>query len=158
MADSEEARRGDSHDWNSLENYIFLHEKHLDEHALVLEGSSLEFREIATPNALYDVLVVEGIVLCSNGLHLEVNKLGDIDRSPARRVRMNLYSYNAWQPGGHNALRYDNQHRRSEDVYHRHLFDLATGRQIAFTTMPRHEFPVLHTILDELMDLFPPAS
>ena len=71
---------------------------------------------------------------------------------------MTLHSYNAWRPGGHNVLRYDNQHLGSENVYHRRFFDLNTGRQVQLTTMTRRQFPVLHQILDELMELIPPKS
>ena len=157
MANVETSGRGDPHDWNSLENYIFLHEKRLDEHSLVLDYQ-LEFLQFPVPDAVYDLIVVEGIVSCSNGLQLEVYKFGDLDRTAARRVRMAVYAYNAWEPGGHNVLRYDNQHRGTEDVYHRHLFDRDTGQLIQYKEMPRKDFPVMHDILNELMELIPPAS
>ena len=109
MADAQEPRRGDPHDWNSLANYVFLHEKHFEEHPLISPGSSLNIYLFPTPDALYDLIVVEGIISCINGLELEISKSGAVDRTAAQRVRMNLYSYNAWWPGGHNVLRYDNQ-------------------------------------------------
>ena len=64
-------------------------------------------------------------------------------------------AYNAYRPGGHNVLRYDNQHRGTENVYHRHQFDVDTGELVSFTTMPREDFPVMHQVLDELIQLVP---
>ncbi len=156
MADAQADRGGDPHHWNPLENYIYLHHLHLDEHPLVdRQASNLTFIVIPTPRALHDVIVVEGLIICRNNLQLDINKSGDVERSAARRVRMNLYSYNAYRPGSHNVLRYDNQHRGSEDVYHRHQFKPDTGDLVEFTTMSREEFPVMHQILDELMALVP---
>lgn len=156
MADTEKTRRKDPHDWNPLANYRFLHEKHLQEHPLVLPESRLNTFVVRTPEAPYDVIVVEGLVLCSNGIHMYVYKVGDTHRSPAHRVRMNIYRYNAWFPGGHNVLRYDNMHRGNENVYHRHSFDPATGEEVEYREMAREDFPVMHQILDELFELFPP--
>ena len=156
MANAQAHRRGDPHDWNSIENYVYLHLLHLDEHPLVEQGvSSLRFIPIHTPQAPYDILVVEGLIVCRNGLRLEISKSGDMERTTSRRVRMALYSYNAYRPGGHNVLRYDNQHRGTENVYHRHQFDVDTGELVSFTTMPREAFPVMHQILDELVQLVP---
>ena len=129
---------------------------HLDEHPLVhQETSSLTFIAIHTPQAPYDTLVVEGLIVCRNGLRLDISKTGDMERTAPRRVRMTLYSYNAYRPGGHNVLRYDNQHRGTENVYHRHQFDVDTGELVSFTTMPREDFPVMHQVLDELIQLVP---
>ncbi len=71
---------------------------------------------------------------------------------------MKIYAYNAWHPGGHNVLRYDNQHIGEDDAYHRHQFDPKTGKQIDYRTLTRIEFPVMHQILDELMDIVPPDA
>lgn len=158
MANTEPARKRDPHGWNSLENYAFLHDKRLSEHPLVLPGSSIEVSVFPTPEAPYDAIVIGGLIMCSNGIYPEVQKQGDIDRTPARKVRMNLYRYNAWFPGGHNVLRYDNLHKGNDYVYHRHLFDKNTGEEIEFREMAKEEFPVMHQILDELYRLFPPGQ
>ncbi len=157
MASAREPHRGDPHDWNSLENYVLVHKKRLSEHALVVqEVSSLLFLSEPAPHTRYDVFKVQGLIVCRNGICLTVSKRGDMERSHSRRVRMFLYAYNAWFPGGHNVLRYDNQHVGQENVYHRHQFDPVTGVEVGFSRMQRHQFPVMHEILDELMALFPP--
>ena len=159
MADAAEHQTGDPHDWNALENYIFLHELHIDDHPLVDEKESeLTFTQLLTPEAPYDMLVVEGLIVCRNGLLLRVEKSGDLERTSAQRVRMSLYRYNAWRPGGHNVLRYDNQHLGDEDNYHRHEFDLTTGEEVDLRYLNRQEFPVMHQIFGELMKSVPIAT
>lgn len=158
MATDEESGQGDPHNWNSLENYRLLHEKHLDTHPLVRpDGYHLSFERLDLPNSRYDRIVLRGEVFCTNGLFLEITKYGDLDRSPARRVRMSRFRYNAHFPGGENVLRYDNMHSDEPDVYHRHVFDPETGDQVSFSTLTRSPFPVMHEILDELMRMFPPS-
>ena len=147
---------GDPHNWNSLRNYADLHQKRIEDHPLVInEESTLTLEIEAQPQALYDQVVMEGQIVCRNGLHLRIYKEGDIDRSPSRRVRMSIYSYNAWFPHAENVLRYDNMHKEEGDVFHRHVFNPETGIQVAFRTMTRIEFPVMHQVLDELMERFP---
>ena len=146
----------DPHNWNSFENYYYLHNRHLEEHPLVRFGRShLDFEVRQQPLAHYDLIIVRGLIVCHNGLLLRIYKEGDIDRSPSRRVRMSIYSYNAWFPHAENVLRYDNMHKEEGDVFHRHVFDPETGIQVAFRTMTRIEFPVMHQVLDELMERFP---
>ena len=158
MDNVKDGERGDPHNWNSLSNYTFLHEKHLEEHPLVLvEDSQLTFKIEPQPQALYDLIVVEGLLVLVNGIHLQVYKSGAIDRSPSQRVRMTVYSYNAHFPGGHNVLRYDNMHLSEPDVYHRHVFDPATGVETVRENLTRAQFPVMHEVLDELMRMFPPT-
>ena len=157
MAVNEESKQGDPHNWNSLENYRLLHEKHLESHPLIRpDGYRLSFERYDIPDAWYDRIVLRADISCINGLLLEITKYGDIDRSPARRVRMFRFRYNAHFPRGENVLRYDNMHSDEPDVYHRHVFDPETGDQTSYTTLTRAQFPVMHEVLDELMQMFPP--
>ena len=146
----------DPHNWNSFENYRYLHIKQLEEHPLVrFDRSYLDFEVRQQLRAHYDLITVRGLIVCRNGFLLRIYKEGDIDRSPSRRVRMLVYSYNAWFPHRENVLRYDNMHKEERDVFHRHLFDPDTGRLISLRRMTRVEFPVMHQVLDELMERFP---
>ncbi len=155
MADLKDDQRGDPHNWNPLDNYIYLHEMHLENHPYVLmEESSLDFTPVLQPQAPHDMLVVRGFIVFENGLNLEIRKTGALDKSRNRRVRMSIYSYNAWFPGRHNVLRYDNMHLDEENIYHRHLFDPSTGEEIIKDTLTRSQFPVMHEILNELMQMF----
>jgi hypothetical protein len=158
MADaSEESTGNDKHNWNPLANYLFLHEKHLEDHPIVQEAQ-FEVTYVSRPDDnAFDGISMSGFVVCTDGVLLEFEKSGEIEKFPPRRVRMNLYRYNAWIPGGHNVLRYDNMHIGEEHVYHRHLYDHMTGQPTETSYMRREEFPVLHEILDEIMELIPPV-
>jgi hypothetical protein len=83
----------------------------------------LDFYQVPTPEAPYDTVIVEGLIVCHSGWNLEIEKTGDLERTAAERVAMRLYRYNAWEPGAHNILRYDNQHLGDEDTYHNYVFD-----------------------------------
>ena len=157
MAEFETSPGRDPHNWNSLDNYRFLHEKHLEQHPLVLpEGWSLDIEVTECLALPHDYIKLTATVVCLNGLVLEVTKEGDVDRTQAHRVRMSRFRYNAHFPGGENVLRYDNLHADEPDVYHRHVFDPETSDQISFSTLTRAQFPVMHEVLDELMRMFPP--
>ena len=157
MAEFEASPGGDPHNWNSLDNYRFLHEKHLAQHPLVLpEGWSLDIDVTDCPALPYDYIKLGGLVVCANSLVLEITKTGDLDRTPAHKVRMSRFRYNAHFPRKHNVLRYDNMHADEPDIYHRHVFDPETGDQVSFSALTRAEFPVMHEVLDELMRMFPP--
>lgn len=157
MAELEASPRRDPHNWNSLENYRLLHEKHLDSHPFVQpNGWHLTFHYNYLPYSRFDAIRLDGLVVCTNGLVLEITKEGDVDRTQARRVRMFRFRYNAHFPRRHNVLRYDNMHSDEPDIYHRHVFDPDTGDQISFRTLTRAQFPVMHEVLDELMCMFLP--
>ena len=157
MAELEASPGRDPYNWNSLDNYLFLHRRHLDIHPFVRVSESHRSFEITDqPRRRYDRIALDVVVVCTNGLVLEITKIGDVDRTPARRVRMLTYSYNAHFPGGNNALRYDNTHQSEPHAYHRHVFDPEAGDQIIRENLTRTQFPVMHEVLDELMQMFPP--
>ena len=157
MAELEASPRRDPHNWNSLDNYRFLHEKHLDAHPFVLpNGWDLTFHYTSLPFSQFDAIRLEGLVLCTNGLVLEMTKEGDVDRTQAYRVRMFRFRYNAHFPRGENVLRYDNMHADEPDIYHRHVFNPATGHEVIREDLTRAQFPVMHQVLDELMQMFSP--
>ena len=112
------------------------------------------FDAYPTPDERHDVFIVEGEIECKNGLRLAVNKMGEIERDGARRVRMLRYRYEAWFPGKHQVLRYDNNHPGEQHRFHRHEFDPISGTESTQRDMRREEFPVMNEVLDELMNMF----
>ncbi len=56
-----------------------------------------------------------------------------------------------------NLLRYDSGHAHTPGVYHRHEYDLHTGKD-SLTLLTREEFPVLGDMVDELARMFPQAG
>ena len=157
MAEFEASPGGDPHNWNSLANYLFLHQKHLDSHPFVRAGQySLPFEITDQPRSRYDRIKIQGLVVCTNGLVVEITKIGDLDRTRGRRVRISRFRYNAHFPRKHNVLRYDNMHADEPDIYHRHVFNPATGHEVIREDLTRTQFPVMHQVFDELMQMFPP--
>ena len=47
-------------------------------------------------------------------------------------------------------------HADEPDIYHRHVFNPATGHEVIREDLTRTQFPVMHQVLDELMQMFPP--
>lgn len=151
-----EAEVTDPHNWNPLARYLLLYALHFERHPLIPDGASIEWEVVEIPeDDRYDMIYVHARIDLLNGVRFEFEKFGDVEKAPPRRVRMDSYRYNASFPGGHNLLRYDNGHEDEPDVFHRHLFDPGSGEEIEYTEMKREEFPVMHHILDEILELAP---
>jgi hypothetical protein len=144
----------DPHDWNSWDNYQTIHEKVLEEHAFILENQ-LEWTVVPGRNPL---LVLEGELVCEAGVSVSVYKVLEtrVNSRGRPEVRGWKYSYNARFAGRHNILRYDNIHATetlAEEEFHRHDFDLSTGRELSVTLLHRHDLPVLSEFLNEVAEL-----
>lgn len=82
-------------------------------------------------------LFIQGEIACKGRVVVSVEKFlvkvsGD---GSASMVQTEMYSYNAFGRGGHNILRYDNQHPEllysgHPDEHHRHDFDWRTGNEL----------------------------
>ena len=93
---------------------------------------------------------IVGTIYCFRGVALEVDKrLHTRHFGRTLKVRTYYYRYAAYLRGRHNLLRYHNTHQ-SDDDYHRVEFNPLTGELVRRSTMPRHQFPVLSEVLDEL--------
>lgn len=120
----------DRHGWNSLENYRSIHENRLNNHSFLDPNRphtvAFDFFEVEG-----DLFVrVAGEIHCRGGILVEVEKY--LETYAARNgqifVRGFSYRYNAYIPGKHNILRYDNGH--DLDEYHRHIWDIESGAEI----------------------------
>jgi len=119
----------DRHGWNSIENYRQIHEERLANHPFLdhSKGHTVSITEIELGER--KVIKVEGEIYCRSGVVLEVDKYLHLKYIRGRAyVRGFSYRNNAYLPGKHNVLRYDNAH--DPEGYHRHAFDLATGTQV----------------------------
>ena len=144
----------DRHGWNSLEGYRSIHANRLNNHSLLDPNKphTVAFN-------FYDVggdLVVQiiGDIFCMGSLVVEVEKYLEAREASNGQifVRGFSYRYNAYLPGKHNVLRYDNGH--DLDEYHRHVWDIETGEEIHRSIISRNELPTLGEMLDELEDRF----
>lgn len=122
-----EGHRRDPHGWNSLENYVFIHETRLADHPFVDHRvpNTLNFERYVDVNGNI-MIVLSGEVYCRYGMIVEVAKWFETRIVQGRlQVRGVRYRYNARIRGRHNILRYDNGHAEAPDEFHRHQYDLS---------------------------------
>lgn len=140
----------DPHDWNSWENYLMIHDKRLEAHPFVLEPH-LEWTFIGgRPHP--DLILLSGFVVCHLDVLVRVEKTLEtrIIKPQRLQVRGRWYAYNAYFAGRHNILRYDNGHAEHPDEFHRHQYDLQTGKEISRIIIEKHQLPVLADFFTEV--------
>jgi hypothetical protein len=148
----------DCHYWTTWENYKNVHDVHLNRHTFVLEDN-LEWSFIEANTLQRDdfptSIVLSGTITCASGVAVLVYKTLEtrIGRQGMLEVQGQRYGYNAYFVNRHNILRYDNGHLLYPDDYHRHAFDLVTGKEIERMSLTREDMPTLVEFLDEVEQL-----
>lgn len=143
-------RLRDRHGWNSYEGYQDAYHGHLNTHPFIEHTYSLpELQVIASESNKSIVAILNGIIYCQNNVILEIRKTFQtrLLSNGQLMVRCSLYCYHANIKGGRRLVRYDNQDRITD--YHKHIFD-QYGNEIDRISMTRHQFPLLHEVIDEL--------
>ena len=94
---------------------------------------------------------LDGYVLCRNEVLLEVTKKLAVryDNRGRRRVRCYSYRYIGIVPGRCLLLKYHNRHENSDEYIHR-VYNPATGDEVLYEELQRHQFPTFPEVLDEL--------
>lgn len=144
-------KRGDPHGWTSLDNYLTVHQRYLDNvraYFVIADDLSYEFsREF--------VFEIRGRIRCLHGLFLNVEKTLEVNER--RQVRTVDYSYHAGVEGPANRpiFRYDNAHTYAReghpDDHHRHRYDPATWQEIEPPVwIGRERWPHLSEAIEEL--------
>jgi hypothetical protein len=97
---------------------------------------------------------LSGEIYCKNNVVLYVDKVMETREAGKGRIQVKgfAYCYNAKITGRCNILRYDNDHTIED--YHKHVFDIKTGKQVARVSLGRDDFPSLSDVLDELAGMF----
>lgn len=145
----------DRHDWNTIENYLQIYHDQLDNHPFIDHSQPLpEFDVYEEGDSL--IVVLEGDIFCKNNIVLSVTKYFAVKELKDGRFQIRCYSYryNAGLSGKFNVLRYDNTHAGDGSNYHKHEFDINTGKEIRVIPMTRNQFPLLHEIINELASMF----
>jgi hypothetical protein len=90
----------------------------------------LVFEEVPGATGIF----LSGEVACKGCIVVSVEKFLDVleGDGPAALVQTEMYTYNVFVRGGHNILRYDNQHpehlyQGHQDPHHKHVFDWRSG-------------------------------
>lgn len=144
----------DPHGWNTVENFLLVHEKGLENHPCIdhSKQNSLSFEQYDLEGNSYFVLY--GAVFCIHDVIVEVAKYYETRVLDGRlQLRGFSYRYNAHVRNGHNLLRYDNGHADAPDEFHRHEFDPDSGLEKEKRILSRHELPVFSDVLTEIQAL-----
>ncbi len=151
------------HDWNSLQNYIVVHEKTLRFYERHMETRRSYVYDKWTDR--YATLECKGmILLTSHGsrIRIDIEKeiLIDSTNSVRPRARTYSYSYSAISPGRHTLIRYcsphDDAHVEGSASHHRfhHKHDFARSSQGVITLLGSDEWPHVSEFLDEVLQSF----
>ena len=147
--------RADRHGWLTYEGYKQIHDTRLANHHFV-DHSKLDSLKFELFLGLDGLLYVSlsGEIHCKDNIVLYVDKVMETRWVGKGRIQVRglIYCYNAKITGKCNILRYDNEHEFGD--YHKHTFDIATGKQVARISLSRRDFPTLSDILDELASMF----
>jgi hypothetical protein len=137
------------HGPNRLGNYLDVHASYIAD--LTAEGFVVEDQSRFT--FLAGVVVLEGVIVCRDGITLDVRKEIEVlrGRGMAARVQTRRFRYHAWIRGRHNILRYESAHEHREHA-HKHVYDtLGTGRETGTVDLVTEDaIPTLGEVLREL--------
>jgi hypothetical protein len=143
------AKGGDPHGWNSLQNYLKVHERRLDD----LRGHYVLDDTLEKTFPAPDVMEIRGRIGCKHGLFVDVRKTLEInDRDQVRTV---TYRYHAGIEGSDDRaiFRYDNVHSHAghEDEHHKHRFCPRTWQEIVPPEWVGYDgWPHLNQVIEEL--------
>ena len=153
LSDDPETRRGERHGWNSLDDYLWQHERRLDNYSSFVEDHKFSYEVLPIDGEF--ILYLHMQILCRGSIKLTVDKLAEIRKQRRRKVARTIrYAYNASSPQG-NILRYDNAHIHPGHTtkHHKHIFN-GTGHQIAESPFHIGEegWPNMHEVIEELIE------
>lgn len=102
---------------------------------------------------LESVVVLEGTIVCLDGITLEVRKEIQVlsGRGRTAEVQTRRFRYHAWVRGVHNVLRYESAHEHRRHA-HKHVYDtFGLGSETAVIELQtEEEIPTLAEVLREL--------
>ena len=154
LSNNSETGRG-RHGWNSLDDYLWQHERRLDNFAGFVEYHTASYEVVPTKDPSLSLLRLNMEIICVGDIKLTVGKLAEVKERRIKRARTIKYSYHASSPNG-NILRYDNAHPYPghPTKHHKHVYN-GTGRQVAGSPFHMGEdgWPNMHEVIDELMKM-----
>jgi len=136
------------HGPNRLANYLDVHESWMAD--LLAEGFVVEDQCHFT--FLPSVVLLQGIIICLDGITLEVFKEIAVleGRGMTARVQTRAFRYHAWVRGVHNILRYESAHEHRR-LAHKHVYDtFGTGRDTVTDLVDEDTVPTLGEVIREL--------
>lgn len=151
------------HGWNSLQNYLNVHEKTLRQYEKYMEQPRTYRHEKLTE--FHHTLICEGIIFRTyrdTRVRVDVEKDIEIDpRVPQRaRARTYSYKYSANQPGGKKLIRYCSPHEDWEEEgsaahhKHHHRHDFTKNPKGEITLLGNDGWPHVGEFLEEVLSSF----
>jgi hypothetical protein len=142
-------------DWHSLENYIHVHQRYLDNfQTFIIRDDELRQPRFERRANRLEV-VWDGTLECRCGIRLRVVKRQETQERKGRLyVRTVRYRYAAWREtsfGPEQIFVYDNLHRQPghPDEFHRHVY---SGKAQTVEWVGRENWPFLSELLKQLYD------
>ena len=146
------------HDWNNVDDYLYQHERRLEDYSFFIPDYNIDIIPINEPNQT-PLLRISMTIKCNNGVILSVYKTAEI-RSIIRRGNLIKqaktvdYSYNAFILGKGNIFRYDNAHIHPghSTPHHKHVFN-PPDKEVEDSPFPinEDEWPNMHEVINELI-------
>lgn len=137
------------HDWHSYEDYLTVHERHMQ--TLMDEGLVLRSRlsRIEIGGKKLQKVQIRGRVECARDVVIVVDKWLEARYNHRNQceVRGFSYSYEACLRGGRQLVRYDSAH--GLDRLHRHTYDPRTGKEIDEQPIALGDLPSLSDFIRE---------
>lgn len=137
-----------------LDKYLRVHTQHMEH----LQRSGLVEHQNLKPELHRHEVYLRGKVWCPGQVILKVNKkmrILDWD-GQLPIIKTVAYEYNASLEGLHSLFRYDNTHKGKPysghyDDFHKHIFDLETGKQIPKSPIwiGKEKWPTLDLVIEE---------
>lgn len=145
------------HGPNRFKSYLEVHQTVLEKFKN-LDFVSEENLEIQPSNGVFFMI---GEISCLGNVVIRVEKeLIILEGNDSNAlIQTSWYSYNASIRGGHNILRYDNQHedasfRNHPDPHHKHVFDWREGDELSIDWVGADNWPNLGEVIQELYDWY----
>lgn len=143
----------DRHGWTSLQTYMTIHEKCLDERSsYFVEHDTLRF-EVISPSRI----LLSGQISCHGDLVFHVDSTLEINEKRQVRGLRDSYQAQFASPPLRQIFRYDNSHvyvdEGHEDAFHKHQFSYRTWKEIRPPIwIGRQDWPNLAKVIDELYE------
>lgn len=142
--------------WNSLENYLFQHEKRLEGYQGFVESwsGSPELIGSTGDDAFLIRLRIE--IICIGNIVIDVDKTIDVLVEPNNRIlaRTKEYSYNVSISGKGTIFRYDNAHIHNGHSSNNHKHIFTEPNKDERVVCLNSDFPHMHEIVEEARDWY----
>jgi hypothetical protein len=151
------------HGWNSLQNYLNVHEKTLRRYEKYMERVKTYHHEKLTD--FHHTLTCDGIIFRTyrdTRVRVDIEKDIEVDpRVPQRpQARTYSYKYSANQPGGKKLIRYCSPHDDWEEEgsaphhKHHHKHDFTGNPKGDITLLGNDDWPHVGEFIEEVLSLF----